>query len=239
MLVGMRRNLFGVGVIVALSGVGVGMVQAGCSDEYESRVIEPLEGGPPLEAGPADDASSAATCPITTPVDATKLGWKPPTPTQEGKCQADDVAAMREFLVQEPNATNEEFLAFVKNRDPLCAECVFADADLATWPPAPVKSGKVVTFNIGACYAVVTGLQQCGRAVQNEWDCEFEACVECTSATELATCRAKARTGTCKTYQEKSVTECAGAPSVDMACGSPFDSIRVQCVTAAADAGKL
>jgi hypothetical protein len=237
MLVAMTAKLFGVGFVVVL-GACVGIAGAGCGDEYENRVIEPLEGGPPREAS-TTDATPAETCPSTVAVDPSRLTWKPPTPPQEGKCQADDIAAMRDFLVQEPNATNEEFLAFVKNRDNLCAECVFADADLQTWPPAPVRAGKVVTFNVGACFALVTGKQLCGEAAQNAWDCGFEACVECTSADELETCRAKARTTTCKGYEDKARNECLGGPSADALCGAPFDSIRVQCVTAAADAGKL
>lgn len=235
----MSVKLFGVGIIVVVSGVGVGIVAAGCSDDYADRVIEPLEGGPPLEGGTGTDATSAESCPSTTPIDPLKLSWKPPTPAQDGKCQADDIAAMRDYLAKEPNATNEDFLAFVKNRDQLCAECIFADADLSTWSPAPVKAGKVVTFNIGACYAIITGRQQCGLAFQNAWDCEFDACVECTSAEELQSCRSKARTTTCKTYDDKTRSECAGLTSADNSCGSPFDSIRVQCVTSSPDAGKL
>lgn len=239
MLVAMSGKLFGVGVVVVLASIAAGMAGAGCSDEYENRVIEPLEGGAPREGGGGGDATPGETCPVPGPIDPTVLAWKPPTPPQEGKCQADDIAAMRDFLVKEPNATNEEFLAFVKNRDAICAECVFSDADLQTWPPAPVRAGKVVTFNIGACYAVVTGRQQCGQAIQNAWDCEFEACALCTSATELETCRAKSRTTTCKAYQDKSRSECVGVPTGDAQCGSPFDSIRVQCVTSSPDAGKL
>lgn len=30
-----------------------------------------------------------------------------------------------------------------------------------------MRAGKVVTFNVGACYALVTGSQECGRAFQN------------------------------------------------------------------------
>jgi hypothetical protein len=236
MLGAMSGKLFGFGVLVVLSGFGFGVAAVGCSDDYENRTVEPLEGGPPREAG-GGDATPGETCPSTTPVDPAKLAWKPAAPAQAGQCQTDDLDAMREFLVQEPNATNEEFLAFVKNRDAICAECIFADADRATWPPAPVKSGKVVTFNIGACYALVTGKQACGQAVQNTWDCEFDACVECTSADELNGCRAKARTGVCKAYDDKTRAECAGAPSADSVCGSPFDSIREQCVGGSSDGG--
>lgn len=234
-----RGRVLGVGIIAITSGLGVAAAGSGCSSDYESREIPQAEGGPSRDAGGGGDATPGERCPRTGAVDPTTLGWKPPTPPQEGKCQADDVTAMRDFLVKQPGATNEELLAFVKNRDGTCADCIFADADLQTWPPAPVKAGKVVTFNVGACYAVVTGLQRCGQAVQNAWDCAFDACLECGSSQALETCRAKARSTTCKAYQDRSNTECGATSSADSVCGSPFDSIRVQCVTSAADAGKL
>jgi hypothetical protein len=75
--------------------------------------------------------------------------------------------------------------------------------------------------------------------VQNGWDCSFEACVLCTSASELEACRASARATVCKTYEDKARADCVGPPNGDAQCGSPFDSIRVQCVTDSPDAGKL
>jgi hypothetical protein len=213
------------------------VVSAGCDEHYASQLIEPLEGGARVDAGGGDGATTPS-CP-SAEVDPSTLKWRPPTGPQEGKCQADDLVAMRQFLASQPSATNEEVLAFLKNRDPVCADCVFADADLPTWSPAPVKAGKVLTFNVGACYAVVTGLQGCGRAIQNGWDCEFEACAACSSASVLDACRTAARATTCKAYRDESVTACAGVPSADGQCGGPFDSMRVQCVTAAPDAGTL
>lgn len=235
----MSFKAFGVGVVIILSGASGILAAAGCSDDYEIREVPQADGGPPREGGGGGDGSTAPTCPSTEAADTTRFGWKPPTDPQQDKCQADDLTAMREFLVAEPNATNENFRNFVKNRDTTCHDCVFAEASNLTWSPAPTQDGKVVTFNVGACYALVTGKQLCGRAIQNTWDCEFQACALCTTASELPGCRAKARTGVCKPFVDTSVTECASTPNPDMLCGSPFDSIRVQCVTSAADAGKL
>ena len=137
---------------------------------------------------------------------------------------------MKDFLNANPKASNEEFETFVKNRSPDCHDCVFGDADGKTWPPAPVRAGKVVTFDVGACYALVTGNNACGKAVQNAWDCEFQACALCLAPTELDGCRSRARLGVCLTYEQKSNTDCPD-PSANAVCGSPFDSIRVQCVT--------
>jgi hypothetical protein len=227
-----------VGFWMGLVAVGFfgGAVAAGCTGDHDTRVIPAEEGGPPKEGGPG--TAGGPTCPSDLPVDPKDLVWKPPTPPQTGKCQDDDIVAMKEYLVANPKASNEEFEAFVKNRDTTCHDCIFADADGATWSPAPVKNGKVLTFNIGACYALL-GSNPCGIAVQNAWDCEFEACALCESPSALDTCRVKSRTGVCLAYEDRAHKECVN-PSADEVCGTPFDSIRVQCVTTAApvkDAG--
>lgn len=229
---GMRRARARLGFLLSVAGSGLMLSIGGaaCTREYESTSYPEVEAGPQREASPITEPQP--TCPSLEPVDPKKLPWKVPTPTQEGKCQADDITAMKDFLVAEPNATNEELEAFVKNRDATCHGCIFGDAKGTTWPPVPLENNKVLTFNVGACYALVTGLQACGQAVQNEWDCEFEACAQCSGQDELQTCRAKARTTTCKSFQLDSHTRCAGAPSADGICGGPFDSIRVQCQTA-------
>lgn len=224
-----RRRFVGLWIGLAVLSAVAGNAASGCSS-YDTRIIPPEEGGAPKEAG--GDVAVSPTCPSDLPIDAAKLLWKAPNPPQAGKCHDNDVVAMRDFLAANPAATNEQFEAFVKNRDATCHDCVFGDADGPTWPPAPLKNGKVLTFNVGACYAIATGRQACGLAVQHAWDCEFEACVECGSASALADCRAKARKGVCLPYEQKVPIECPGA-SADDVCGSPFDSIRVQCVTTA------
>jgi hypothetical protein len=222
--------------LVAASGLIAG--SQGCKAEDETRFIPDPEGGAPKEGG-SGDTGVGPTCPSTTPVDAMGLAWKPPIAPQADRCQDDDIAAMKAYLAANPNATNEDFENFVKNRDRICHDCIFGDADGTLWPPAPVKDNKVVTFNVGACFAIVTGDQECGRAFQNAWDCGFEACLLCTSPDVLATCRANARTGVCRTYEEKARTKCGPPGAADEACGGPFDSIRVQCVNTASpnDAG--
>lgn len=210
-----------------------------CSGEHDTRVILPEEGGPTKEAGDGG-GSPGASCPSDVPMDAATFASKSPTAPQQGKCQDDDIVAMQQFLAKNASASNEDFEAFVKNRDPVCHDCIFADADGPTWSPAPTKNGQVLTFNVGACYTLVTGRESCGRAVQNAWDCGFEACTACASGSELPACRAKARTGPCASIEARVGIECSIGPSADGVCGSPFDSIRVQCVTTSApvsDAG--
>ena len=224
-----RRGLFlawWAGLVTC--GLVAGAAASACSADNEASVTPPLEGG--AKETSTTDTTPAPICPSNAPIGPETLAWKPPTAPQEGICKDTDVAAMKDFLTANPKASNEELETFVKNRSPDCHDCVFGDADGKTWPPAPVRAGKVVTFDVGACYAIVTGNVGCGKAVQNAWDCEFQACALCLSASELDGCRSRARLGTCLAYEQKSHTDCPGT-SADGVCGSPFDSIRVQCVT--------
>ncbi|MDB4935372.1 MAG: hypothetical protein JWP87_2344 [Labilithrix sp.] len=209
--------------VVAFVGGGVA---AGCTGDHDTRVIPPEEGGPPREGGPG--TTPGATCPSDLPIDPKDLVWKAPRSPQEGKCQDDDIVAMKDYLAANPSASNEDFENFVKNRDATCHDCIFADADGATWSPAPVRGGKVVTFNVGACFAIL-GSEACGATVQNAWDCEFEACALCEAPSAVASCREKSRTGICRPYEDRAKTECVNL-AVDEVCGTPLDSIRVQCV---------
>lgn len=235
----MRRRA-SVATALALISAAVGvtaLTMGGCSDDYRTGEVPAQDASIDVRPTPTQDAEPSA-CPSTSPVEASKLAWKAATPPQTNKCQPDDITKMQEYLAAQPNSTNEEFETFVKNLDTACHECIFAPADGATWSPIPVSSGKVVTLNIGACYAIVSGKDDCGKAVQNAFDCEFEACAACTSDGELESCRVKSRSGACKAYSENTRLACAGVPTtVDEQCGSVFDSVRVQCVGAAADAG--
>ena len=222
-------KLFAFGLVLVLGGIFAGITAPGCSSDYASRVIPQAEAAPPKESS-VSDTKPTPLCPSELPVDATKLAYKPPTAPQAGKCTADDISAMKDFLLTNPKSTNEDFENFVKNRGATCHDCVFADGARATWPPAPLEGIKVLTFNVGACYALVTGSQACGQSVQNAWDCGFTACLSCNSQAELESCRTKARTGVCKTFEDAAHTSCVGLDA-DQVCGSPFDSIRVQCVT--------
>ncbi len=230
-----RRGLFvGSWMVLVASGLAAAATAAACSADSETTVVPPLEGG--AKEASDKDTSSPPICPTTDPIGADTLAWKPPTKPQAGICKDADITAMKEYLAANPKASNEDFENFVKNRSPDCHDCVFGDADGPTWPPAPVRAGKVVTFNVGACYALVTGHDACGKAVQNAWDCEFQACALCLSPNDLDSCRSRARMGTCLSYATKTNTDCPG-PSVDGICGTPFDSIRVQCVTTATPGG--
>jgi hypothetical protein len=222
---------------VASGLVAFGMTE-GCATDHETRFYPDPEAG--VREASTTDTSVPGRCPSETPLDPKTLEWKPPATLQAGRCKDEDIAATKAYLAAHPAASNEDFENFVKNRDRACHDCIFGDADGALWPPAPVRGGKVVTFNVGACYALVTGSQECGRAFQNAWDCGFEVCAFCTSPDVLNACRAKARTGACVAFDNQARANCGGTNAADEICGAPFDSIREQCMSAVspiADAG--
>ncbi len=231
-MLGAMKRLHGallVGLVLGIYGVAA----SACSTTDSSTSPLP-DASHDSRTGSDAPPGGEGVCPAA--VVSTLLEWKPPTKTKDNACQQDDLDAMKEFLQKNASSTNEEFEAFVKNRDTVCHDCMFGDSNAATWPAFPVKDNKVLTYNIGACYALVSGKESCGKAIQNEFDCEFVACADCTSQGDLDACRKKARTTVCATTDNATRTECAGiAVKVDDFCGSVFDSVRVQCISLTAE----
>ena len=179
----------------------------------------------------SSSSGGPATCPVTTAVSAASLPWKAPAALQPGKCTDANVTAMDSWLQANPAATNAQFEAYVTSLGQGCHDCVFTNDAATTWGPAPMSAGNLVTLNIGACFALVANNVPCGKAIQNEFDCEFVACADCATDAAFQTCRKQAQSGACKTYVTALGTACAGVPaSVDNVCGSFLDSVRAQCV---------
>jgi hypothetical protein len=142
-----------------------------------------------------------------------------------------DLTAIQGFLASTPGATNAQLEAFVLSRSQACHDCVFTDASAPSWGPIPMSGGKLVTLNIGGCFALVSGVVPCGKALQNEFDCEFVACADCASSLEFQACQKVAQQGVCKPFVTAIQSACVGVPAtVDDSCGTYVDSIRVQCV---------
>jgi hypothetical protein len=243
----MLKKLFALASFTAITGVVVAVSATGCSSSTTTSTTDEDGGGTtkPKDAsadrGPVEEEDAGpATCPSTDPVAEADLPWAPPTPTQVGKCSTGDIADFEKFLKDNPSSTNEQFEAHIKTANATCHACIFTDASKPTWGPIPTSGGKLVTINIGACFALVSGKEACGKAIQNEFDCEFVACGDCADDTAFSNCRKKAQTGACKPFIQAIQTGCNGVPAtVDDACGSFFDSVRIQCVSAATDAGDI
>src|SRR5262249_20613715 len=126
-----------------------------------------------------------------------------------------------------------------------CAACIFDDASGSSWAPLPETSAggalQPVTVNIGGCYATMTGNNACGKAVQNQLDCGFEACADCADDAAMAACFKAADAGACSAEAAAINTNCGGLdPTVltnaDNACQPAaatylFEGpIRVACI---------
>jgi hypothetical protein len=217
-------------------GVAVDAACVACADGSPSDATAPPSDGGAPDAGSdatcgGDGGAACATCPTTDPVAAADLPWKPPSALQAGQCTTADLTAIQGFLTSTPGATNAQLEAFVLGRSQACHDCVFTDASAPTWGPIPMSGGKLVTVNIGGCFALVSGVVPCGKAIQNEFDCEFVACADCASSPAFQVCQKVAQQGACKPFVTAIQSACVGVPTtVDDACGTYLDSIRVQCV---------
>jgi hypothetical protein len=247
----MVKKLFALASVTGLSGLVIAVAAAGCSSTTTIPGDVPDTGATPTDSGKGkettppkgddDDTTEAgpATCPSTDPVAAADLPWMPPTPTKVGACTQAQLDEFNKFLTDNPTTTNAQFIDHIKKSSPTtCGACVVTDAAAATWGPLPSSNGDLVTINIGSCFSLVSGKEACGKAIQNEFDCEFVACGDCTDDTAFDSCRTKSQKGACKPYVSGIATACNGVPAtVDDACGSFFDSMRVQCVSLTADGG--
>lgn len=235
----MFKKVFALASFTALTGVIALGSAAGCSssssttsggDDSGSTVKK--DASSDRSSTPVDEDAGPSTCPSTDPVNAADLPWAPPTATQVGKCTEQNLTDFQAYLKANPSTTNEQFEAYIKSQSAACHDCVFTDASKPTWGPIPTSGGKLVTINIGACFALVSGNTECGHSIQNEFDCEFVACSDCADDTAFQSCQKKSQTGACKPFVQAIQTSCKGVPAtVDDACGSFIDSMRVQCVT--------
>jgi hypothetical protein len=237
----MFKKVFALASFTALTGVIALGTAAGCSSSTTSSSTEDTDGSTVKKDAssdrsttPVDDDAGPTTCPSSDPVAASDLPWAPPTATQPGLCQEKDLTAFQDWLKANTSATNDQFMQYIKTEaGDNCYNCIFTDASKSTWGPIPISGGKLVTINVGACFALASGNTGCGQAIQNEFDCEFVACADCADDTSFQSCQKKAQTGACKPFVQAIQSGCSGVPAtVDDVCGSFIDTIRIQCVTA-------
>ena len=177
----MVKKLFALASVTGLSGLVVSIAVAGCSSTTTVVDNSATDSGPSAtDAGPKKDATppsgddddtteaGATTCPSSDPVDAADLPWAPPTKTQNGACTQSQLDEFNKFLTDNPTTTNAQFIDHIKKSTPTtCGACVVTDASAATWGPLPTSNGDLVTINIGSCFALVSGKEACGKAIQN------------------------------------------------------------------------
>jgi len=126
----------------------------------------------------------------------------------------------------------QDIVDFVKERSATCSSCIFTDANAGTWGPIPLVDGDAETVNVGACWGLVSGDASCGKAAQNEQDCTYEACTDCSDTASFEQCQQASLKGPCASeaaaFQKSCAAVITNAPS---SCTDFYDSIRVQCVS--------
>jgi hypothetical protein len=185
--------------------------------------------------GDAGADASAGTCPTTTPIDQTKYPWKSPTQTLNA-CTQPELDQLVAYFAANPNTSYQAAKQSVANST--CQNCIFALDSASTW--APLMSSDGVNYsvnNVGGCIALETN-DPCGKAYQQWWECDLEACTGCPSGdqTALNACNSNANNGVCKNALAALNATC-GAPlaAAQAKCqGTKFafeGSVKAQCIT--------
>lgn len=247
----MTKKLFALASVTALTGVVAAASAAGCSST--TTVVDDAgssgssgEAGK-TEAGKTDTGTSSgedsgpAVCPTTETIDATTFPWKPPT-RAPGSCTDNEVDAMISFIEKTPSATFKQLQDSITNA--ACRDCVFAK-ETTTWAPIVLNSAGtgVVALNVGGCPAIVSGKDDCGKAIQQWNDCLDEACVDCAEGDSAAAqkCATAANKKACKKAFDDVVgaAACGDAATAQAAldaCNKAEDKytfiggVRAQCV---------
>lgn len=248
----MMKRFFALAGVSALTGIISGSLATGCSDEEKATSPPSNEAGPdvktPTEAGPPDvdvDEEDAGTCLAAEAIDTTQIPYKT-AGVSAGACSTTEYSALIAFIKQKVDANEDvkvsEWSAVVEAE---CASCVFGDGSGATWTPLLTKGDTLVNLNLGACMEVQSGKIACGAAYQRAFECNFEACGQCSTDEEFDACYANRKAiaaGPCKDAQTALVTDCGAQlgqwEDACMAGTFTFEgSVKALCVTGGADAG--
>lgn len=241
----MLKRLFALATVSALALVVVSTAGAGCSSTSDPAT--PTEAGPDARPHPDTGAEDAEgpKCPSTAPITPAdpRLAYKDPNAAKTDCSVADHEALVDYFAAADAKGqtvTLSQVDTFLKGRGQECHDCVFTDAKAATWGPLPVADGQLVTINWGMCYALLSGRNEVGKAVQQWSDCLDLACVDCVDdRSTLQACYKKAANGACKDVgaQGQTVTASVDIDALDDACTKFTDLVRVACVGALPDGG--
>ncbi|MBX3188443.1 MAG: hypothetical protein KF819_15605 [Labilithrix sp.] len=215
-------------------------VAAACSREPEPVEVPADASGdaggdaPPIptEAAPPDEEISCpASCPYVDFIDPSKFPWKSPSKVV-GACSEGDLDALVERMNAKGQSNYADWNAAVTN--PTCRACVFGSDEGTHWTPIVERARPIL--NVGACIAIVSGDEECGRAYHNWFECRRELCVDCldNGACE-AFCMPAATRQACKTAFDAIGTTCGAqvAADAEKACAGrhPIEgSVRAQCI---------
>ena len=195
----MFKKGFVLASVTALYGAVATVGASGCSstDNSGATVADASEASfdarRPFEAGPDEPVDSGpATCPTTTPIDATTSVWKPPA-IMRGACSEAEIKALVTVVDKNPMVAYADLKASVT--DATCKACLFAP-DGAKWAAFVEDSkGAFLRHNFGGCVAAVSGQDTCGKAYSQYDDCINQACTDCADQAAFDKCSSPASKG--------------------------------------------
>ncbi len=211
-----------------VSSLAAAAFAAACSSGGDAAIV--------VDAGPA-------TCPAF-PVQVQT--WKPPPSAGPFPCDTAALALLGAQLAAPAPATYTQIESALRAISDggagSCADCVFTRSQADTWGPIVYVDGGEAFVNYGACHALVSGSEACGRAVQEQIACVDEVCTLAGCPAEgLRSCAQAAlqQEQGCGRYDV--ATACAGqvAP-LATACRTALDVVTRVCgapVTVTVDGG--
>lgn len=231
----MVKKLFALASVTALTGLVVAVASTGCSSSSSTSDPAPATDAatdapkPKPDSGEVD--SGPQVCPIPGPVDTSVLPFKGPKTPVEGACTSDDLKAIEAAIEKNSNITLEQIKAAVGEP---CKACGWGDDSGEKWAAIVegVKAGSETrtVVNTGACMALVSGSDDCGKAFA-EWSaCLNFACNDCTDQASDDECSsAVQQDGAACNAQTKALSACGDDPNVHIkACGAFGDSLNVK-----------
>lgn len=187
-----------------------------------------------LQLPPAVDPCIPRECPKLQVIDAPALPWKLPF-SSPGDCTQLEVDNFVAWADANPGAP---FTDVKKTTvlSPTCRSCVFGLESDQVWRPIlEDPAGNPVRVNRGACVALYTGDDMCGKAYQNLFDCGMQACSDC-DPTALTSCRAattSSSSGPCKSGFDARTSACISLDPSAMCPEGKYGfeaSIVFQCI---------
>lgn len=213
------RRIF---TLAAGFGLVISAVIAGCSSSV-GGAPPPYDGSGQNDPSPPPDASrrdvmveegSDDSCLSSSPIDTSNQPFETPTPAVVGACTDADFMAMEANV---PTVTTFSDLA--AGVSAACKACAFTQAADPTWGPIVLGTSSGDIFNSGACLALVSGSDDCGKAYAALDACTSTACMDCGGEDTCLTAAAK---GACAEQ----------ANAVPVACGASLDAYLAQCENA-------
>lgn len=150
--------------------------------------------------------------------DEAKGAWKPPVQTK-GACTDDEIKTFAKNLDSASETTPID--DFAKGLSAGCKACMFSTSTDNNWQLVVAIPGTDKTagfLNFGACHAIETKKDACGKSYQYNQFCVNSACAECDASSDQQCLQTVwGKDGACAKIDEAVNTDCGD--TTDSICG--------------------